>query len=225
MDGKQGALRDKLIRTKERWAKEGRLLTGESADPARDRLPPGQRLVRDFPVLDLGGGPCVDRALWRLEIGGLVENPVSWSWAELLARPQVESVCDIHCVTAWSRFDNRWTGVSARHLVETVRPRPEAKHVLFHSLDGYTTNVTLEAFADEDVLLAHAWEGKPLPPEHGGPLRVVIPRLYFWKSAKWISRIAFAAADEPGFWERRGYHNEGDPWKEERYGFIRRPAP
>src|SRR5690606_36461970 len=114
-------------------------------------------------------------------------------------------------------FDNRWQGVSARHILDVVRPKPEARHVLFHSYDAYTTNVRLDVFAAEDVLLAHSWEGKPLTKEHGGPVRVVIPRYYFWKSAKWVSRIEFVTEDKPGFWETRGYLNEGDPWKEDRY--------
>ena len=125
---------------------------------------------------------------------------------------------DIHCVTAWSRYGNRWEGVSARHLLALVRPKPEARHVIFTSFDGYATNVALAEFAGEDTLLASHWEGEPLSREHGGPLRVVIPRLYFWKSAKWLKRIELSAEDRPGFWEVRGYHNHGDPWREERYG-------
>jgi DMSO/TMAO reductase YedYZ molybdopterin-dependent catalytic subunit len=141
-----------------------------------------------------------------------------WRWADLLAQPEFEDVSDIHCVTSWSRFDNRWRGVSARHLLSVVRPKPEANHVIFHSYDTYTTNVTLDAFAEEDVLLATHHDGEPIPVEHGGPLRVIMPRWYFWKSAKWVKRIEFVASDRPGFWEERGYHNEGDPWQEQRYG-------
>ncbi|HLB07754.1 MAG TPA: sulfite oxidase-like oxidoreductase [Alphaproteobacteria bacterium] len=222
MDETRGMLKEKLIRAKERWAREGRLLTGKAGDPERERIPPGQREVRDFPVLDLGVVPRVRPETWRLDIGGHVERPLSWSWAEFKAQPQVEIVSDIHCVTAWSRLDNRWAGVAARHMIESAKPKPDSRHVILHSLDGYTTNVPLPVFAGEDVLLAHAWEGEPLAPEHGGPVRVVIPRLYFWKSAKWLARIEFVAQDAPGFWEVRGYHNEGDPWQEERYGSPKR---
>ena len=131
---------------------------------------------------------------------------------------QARITSDIHCVTAWSRFDNRWEGVSARRLLEIVRPKPEAKFVIQHSYDGYTTNVSLDDFAGEDVLLASRWEGEPIAREHGGPVRLVLPKLYFWKSAKWLTRLQFLAGDKPGFWEVRGYHNHADPWKEERYG-------
>ena len=124
---------------------------------------------------------------------------------------------DIHCVTAWSRFDNRWRGVASRTLLELVKPKADARHLVFHSYDGYTTSARLSVFADDDVLLAHSWAGKPLPREHGGPVRVVIPKWYFWKSAKWVTRIVFHERDRPGFWETRGYHNAGDPWNEERY--------
>lgn len=214
----EGAVKEKLIASKRRWAQEGRLLTGAPGDPDADRLPPGQREVSDWPVLDLGLKPRIDLDSWRLEVDGLVGNSLSWNWEAFLAEPQVTIRSDIHCVTAWSRFDNLWEGVSARHLVERVAPEPRARFVVFHGYDGYTTNVALERFDDEDVLLAHSWEGKPIPLDHGGPVRIIIPKLYFWKSAKWVKRIEFALRDRPGFWEVRGYHNEGDPWKEERYG-------
>ncbi|MFM2042174.1 MAG: hypothetical protein RLY86_750 [Pseudomonadota bacterium] len=213
-DATQGRIRQKLVDTKEKFAREGRLLTGA---PGRDRLPPGQREVKNWPVLDLGIQPEVPTDAWDLVIDGLVENPVTWRWADFMAQPQVEFVSDIHCVTAWSRFDNTWNGVSARHILDLVRPRAEATHIVFHSHDGYTTNVALDVFADDDVLLAHSWEGKPITTEHGGPVRVIIPKFYFWKSAKWVKRIEFLAGDRPGFWEERGYHNDGDPWTEQRY--------
>jgi DMSO/TMAO reductase YedYZ molybdopterin-dependent catalytic subunit len=216
--GLVGRVKDKLIESKQKWAREGRLLTGERADPAAERLPPGQRLVQNWPVLDLGIKPKIAPESWRLTVDGLVENPLSWSWAEFQAQPQVEMTSDIHCVTAWSRYDNRWEGVSARHLLEQVKPLPEARRILFQAHDGYTTNLPLTAFDDEGVLLAARWEGAPLAPEHGGPVRVVVPKLYFWKSAKWVKRLEFVAEDRKGFWEVRGYHNEADPWKEERYG-------
>ncbi|WP_029009460.1 sulfite oxidase-like oxidoreductase [Azospirillum halopraeferens] len=207
----------KLIATKEQWARDGRGLTGATADPALDRLPPGQHTVKTWPVLDLGVQPRIDPRLWRLTVDGLVENPVVWKADDIAAQPQAESVSDIHCVTTWSRYDNRWRGIAARHLLSVVRPAPEARFVLFQSYDTYTTNIPLAAFDDADVLLATHWEGEPLTLDHGGPLRAVVPKLYFWKSAKWVKRITFAAEDRPGYWEVRGYHNDADPWKEERY--------
>lgn len=206
----------KLVESKQKWAEEGRLMTGTAA-PRADRLPPGQREVKNWPVLDLGIQPEIDLAQWELTIDGLVENPTIWGWTQFKSQPPFTDVSDIHCVTAWSRYDNHWEGVSARHILETVQPKPEAKHIVFHSYDGYTTNVALSVFDDADVLLAHSWEGKPITTEHGGPVRVIIPKFYFWKSAKWVNRIEFVAEDRPGFWEERGYHNEGDPWTEQRY--------
>lgn len=213
----EGRIKDKLVAKKERDAAEQRHITGERADPARRRLPPGQRLVEKWPVLDLGITPNVPKDALRLDVAGEIENPVSWSWADLMAQPQVHMTSDIHCVTSWSRYDNHWEGVSARHLLSVVRPKAEARHVLFVSHDNYTTNVPFERFDDDDVLLAHSWEGKPLDREHGGPLRIILPKLYLWKSAKWVKRIVIMARDMPGYWEVRGYHNIGDPWEEERY--------
>jgi DMSO/TMAO reductase YedYZ molybdopterin-dependent catalytic subunit len=207
----------KLIDTKEKWAREGRLLTGAPPATNRPRLPPGQRETKNWPVLDLGVQPDIDLERWELRIDGLVENPVTWSWDDFKALPHRRMVSDIHCVTAWSRFDNRWDGVAARDILAKVRPRPEARHILFHSHDGYTTNLGISAFDDADAILADAWEGAPIEPDHGGPVRVVVPKRYFWKSAKWVQRLEFLAEDRPGFWEVRGYHNEGDPWAEERY--------
>ncbi len=207
----------KLTTTKQRWAREGRFLTGRVTRPESDRLPPGQHLVRDWPVLDLGLQPAISRVQWRLDITGLVEHPVSWSWQEFLAQKQSKLVTDMHCVTTWSRYDNGWEGVLVRDLLDIVMPKPEASHVMMHSYDGYTTNVALEDFAAEDALLVHSWEGAPLAREHGGPVRVLIPHLYLWKSAKWVRQIDFMAADKRGFWEERGYHNHADPWTEERY--------
>jgi DMSO/TMAO reductase YedYZ molybdopterin-dependent catalytic subunit len=212
-----GAIKDKLIRSKEKWAEEGRLITGRPDLGHVNRLPPGQKLVANWPVLDLGVQPDVKPENWRLRIGGLVENPVAFTLDQFMALPQEDSVSDIHCVTAWSRYDNRWRGVTGRTLLGRVKPTSEARHIVFHAYDGYTTNVKLDVFADENVLLAHSWEGQPLAREHGGPVRVVVPDWYFWKSTKWVNRIEFVADDRPGFWEVRGYHNEADPWKEERY--------
>ena len=213
----EGQTKDKLIRTKREWAKEGRLLTGRPDVEHISRLPPGQKEVNNWPVLDLGLQPNILAQSWRLTVDGLVETPMVFTLEEFMALPQEDFLSDIHCVTQWSRYDNHWRGVSARHLMELVRPKLEARHVLFHSYDGYTTNVTREVFEEPNVLLANTWEGKPLTREHGGPVRVVIPDWYFWKSAKWVTRIEFVETDSPGFWEVRGYHNEGDPWKEERY--------
>ncbi|TFU03742.1 sulfite oxidase-like oxidoreductase [Polymorphobacter arshaanensis] len=211
-------VRDKLVATKQAWARAGRLLTGNHGDPEVDRLPPGQRLVTNWPVLDLGIQPDVPRSAWKLKVDGLVENPVAWDWDAFAAQPEFEDVSDVHCVTQWSRYDNRWTGVSVTHLLSVVRPMPDARHVILHGYDGYTTNVRLDHFSEADCLLAHSHDGVPLSREHGGPVRLIIPRYYLWKSAKWLKRIEFVGADKPGFWEVRGYHNEGDPWIEQRYG-------
>ena len=216
-DALEAGTRDKLIRRKQEWAEEGRLLTGEHADPAAQRLPPGQREVKTWPVLDLGVQPKIALNLWRLVVDGLVESPITLDWDGFNQLRQSELTSDIHCVTSWSRYDNRWRGVRVGDLLDLVRPKPEAKFVLFQSYDTYTTNLPLEEFAAADALLATHWEGAPISLEHGGPLRVVVPKLYFWKSAKWIKRIQFSATDRPGFWEVRGYHNHGDPWTEERY--------
>lgn len=213
-----GKVRDKLVEAKQGWARDGRLLTGQHADPTHDRLPPGQTLVKDWPLLDLGVQPDVRPDRWRLRVEGLVQAPLALTLEDFMALPQVESVSDIHCVTAWSRYDNRWQGVAAAHLLELARPTQAARFVSFTSYDGYTTNVSLADFAEPEVLLAHSWDGAPLTRQHGGPVRVVLPKLYFWKSPKWVTRIEILGADRPGFWEVRGYHNHGDPWMEERYG-------
>lgn len=212
-----GRVKDKLLGAKRQWAAEGRLLTGRPDLERVNRLPPGQREVKNWPVLDLGIKPEISHADWRLTVDGQVEAPLTWTFEAFMAQPQVEDVSDIHCVTAWSRYDNRWTGVSAAHLLSLVKPTPRARHVIFHAHDGYTTNVSLAVFAAPDVIIAHSWEGAPLTVEHGGPVRIVIPQWYFWKSAKWVRRIEFSETDKPGFWEVRGYHNEGDPWREDRY--------
>jgi DMSO/TMAO reductase YedYZ molybdopterin-dependent catalytic subunit len=215
-----GRIKDKLIAAREKAAAEKRLQSGEPAqgDNSRNRLPPGQRLVEKWPVLDLGITPKLDPGEWRLTVDGLVESPAAWSWAEFCALQQSSITADIHCVTTWSLYDSVWSGVSTRTLLDLVCPKPEARFVLFRSYDGYTTNVPLARFAELDALVATARNGDAIGPEHGGPARVVIPSLYFWKSAKWVRRITFAAEDAPGYWEVRGYHNDADPWKEERYG-------
>jgi DMSO/TMAO reductase YedYZ molybdopterin-dependent catalytic subunit len=208
--------RDKLISTKERWAREGRLLVAEPGE--RRRLPPGQHLVRDWPVLDLGNQPNLRPADWSLAVGGLVRRPLTWRWADLQRQPQAEMTSDIHCVTAWSRYDNRWQGVATATLLAAVQPLPEARFVILKSFDAYATCVPLAHFAGADVLLATGWDGKPLSREHGGPVRLVLPALYFWKSPKWLRHVWFTDKDVPGSWEARGYHRLGDPWRQQRYG-------
>ena len=207
----------KLTRTKEKWAREGRFLTGRITRSEDQRLPPGQHLTKDWPVLDLGVLPPVSRDRWRLDVYGAIENPVFWTFAEFTAQKQAQFTSDIHCVTTWSRYDNEWEGLATRELLAACQPRPDARFVVLHSHDGYTTNLALDDFAAEDALLAHSWSGEPLSAEHGGPVRLVVPHLYFWKSAKWVQSIEFLTDDAPGFWEVRGYHNRGDPWAEQRY--------
>ncbi|HTO33972.1 MAG TPA: sulfite oxidase-like oxidoreductase [Pararhizobium sp.] len=207
----------KLTLSKRRWAEEGKFLTGRITRAETDRLPPGQHLVKNWPVLDLGQQPQISLADWSLQIVGGVENPVKLDWHAFHQLPQTNKLSDIHCVTTWSRYDNRWQGVSTHNLLDLVMPRPEANFVLLTSYDGYTTNLPLADFASEDGILATAWEGEPLTREHGGPMRLVIPHLYFWKSAKWLRRIEFLVGDQAGFWEKNGYHMLGDPWREQRY--------
>lgn len=185
------------------------------------RLPPGQSLTKKWPVLDASGPPSIDLARWTLSIKGLVAQPREWDWKELNELPRVKVLSDFHCVTKWSRLDNIWEGVSTRELVAQAGGLlPEAKFVLIHGYDGgWTTNLPLEDFLAEDALVAITHDGEPLTAEHGGPARLIVPRLYAWKSAKWIAGIEFLEKDRAGFWERNGYHMRGDPWKEERYGW------
>ena len=188
------------------------------------RLPVGQHAVNNWPVLDLGDQPAIHPNTWTLEIGGLIENPLTLSWNQFLALPQVEDVSDFHCVTTWSRYDNHWGGVRFATLAELAVPRPAAKFLLCTGSDvmpgshvPYTVNLPLARALDEDVLLVHTWEGKPLPREHGGPCRMITPKLYAWKGAKWIRKIEFLAEDSKGFWEVRGYSNSAEPWFNDRY--------
>jgi DMSO/TMAO reductase YedYZ molybdopterin-dependent catalytic subunit len=207
----------KLTLTKQRWAQEGRFLTGRTTRAGEDRLPPGQHLVRDWPVLDLGVQPNIDPAQWELRVFGAVQEQVTWNWAAFNALPQTSETTDNHCVTTWSRFDNHWDGVATRDVLAMVHPKPDARFVVLHSYDGYTTNLPLDDFAAEDAIIAHSWQGQPLPLQHGGPVRLVVPHLYFWKSAKWLHRIEVLTEDRPSYWEERGYHDRGDPWTEQRY--------
>ena len=212
-----GEVKQKLVAAKQRWAREGRLLTGAPDGAHNRRLPPGQRLVSDWPVLDLGVLPTIHLDQWKFTVAGAVERPLTWSWQDFQHQPQVTLRSDIHCVTSWSRYDNDFTGMPALHLLDLVRPRPEATYLMLRSFDGYTTNLPLSRFADDDVLLAHSWQGQPLSRDHGGPMRLILPKLYLWKSAKWLRHITFMEGDTPGYWEQRGYHMRGDPWLEERY--------
>ncbi len=181
------------------------------------RLPPGQTRASNWPVLDLGRQPIVPTHRFRLEVTGEVEEPLTLDWQAFQALPQVEDVSDFHCVTGWSRLDVAWKGVRLGDLLALARPRPEASHLLVHATDGYTTNLPLEEALKEDVLLAHAVDGGPLPREHGGPVRVVTPQLWAWKGAKWVSRLEVLAGDRKGFWEQNGYSNTAHPWRNDRY--------
>jgi DMSO/TMAO reductase YedYZ molybdopterin-dependent catalytic subunit len=190
------------------------------------KLPVGQREVKNWPVLDLGDVPDIPLDRWRLEVGGLVENPFTLTWGELLKLPQAEDVSDFHCVTTWSRFDNQWKGVRFNTIAELAVPGEGARFVLCTGYDvapgtniPYTTNVPLARAVEDDVLLVHTWEGKPLPREHGGPVRMITPKLYAWKGAKWIRKIEFLARDQKGFWEVRGYSNTAEPWFNDRYSY------
>ena len=186
-------------------------------DPAR--LPPGQYFTEKWPVLHAGSIPDTDLETWDFTVSGEVETPIQLSWDEFNELPRTEITEDIHCVTRWSRFDVTFEGVHWSALEELVRPKESAHYVVAHAEEGYTANVPIAFLRDPLALLATHADGAPLEPEHGGPLRLVIPRKYFWKSAKWLRGIELTANDRPGFWERYGYHNDADPFKEERYGF------
>lgn len=188
----------------------------------RDRLPPGQIVTRKWPVLHYGTVPSVDLDRWRFTLTGVVDQPLALSWGELVALPRRETVCDMHCVTRWSRYDNVFEGVSIQELLRGARPRPEASYALVHAEQGYTTNLPFADLDRPENLLALRHNGEDLTPEHGGPVRLLVPHLYLWKSAKWVTGIELLPEDEPGFWEQNGYHMRGDPWEEERYG---RPDP
>ncbi len=183
----------------------------------KPQLPPGQYRTEKWPVLHYGGIPRIDLATWEFTVAGAVEAPRRWTWDELTRLPRTVVRCDIHCVTAWSRFGNTFEGVAMGEILRDVRPLGNAAYVMVHSYGGYTTNLPLAALTDDDVLLAVAHDGMPLAPEHGWPCRLVVPKRYFWKSAKWVRGIELMQEERPGFWEQNGYHLRGDPWKEERY--------
>jgi DMSO/TMAO reductase YedYZ molybdopterin-dependent catalytic subunit len=188
----------------------------------RERLPPGQIVTQKWPVLHYGTVPVVDLAKWTFTVSGEVEQPFTLTWQELQQLPRQETMCDIHCVTRWSRYDNLFEGVAVAPLMAQARPKPDATHVLIHAEHGFTTNLPVDDFLRPGNLLALKHNGQDLDPEHGGPVRLLVPHLYFWKSAKWIRGVEFLAEDYPGFWEQNGYHMRGEPWAEERYG---RPDP
>jgi DMSO/TMAO reductase YedYZ molybdopterin-dependent catalytic subunit len=186
-------------------------------DPAR--VPPGQYLTERFPVLTVGPNPKYDLETWDLQVFGDLEDELQLSWDELMALPQKDVVVDIHCVTRWSKLDTAWRGVPVREVLERARVKPSGKYLMAYSDGGYTTNLPLEVVLEDDVLLAHSYDGKPLEPDHGGPLRLLVPKRYFWKSAKFLRKLEVMSEDRMGFWELNGYHNDADPWKEQRHWF------
>lgn len=182
------------------------------------RVPPGQVVTKKFPVLHYGSVPKTDLSTWDFRVWGLVDNPVTLTWDQLTALPAKELTTDIHCVTRWSKLDTTWVGVPFDAVLDLVKPKPEGKFVMAHAENNYTTNIPLDVLIDDDVMLAYLFDGKPLEPDHGYPLRLLVPKRYFWKSAKWLRGLEFMSEDKAGFWEDNGYHMNGDPWKEERYG-------
>jgi len=186
------------------------------------RLPPGQIVTVKWPVLHYGTVPKVDLATWRFRVWGAVDQTFELTWDELMRLPRQETLCDIHCVTRWSRYDNAFGGIPVQAIIERAKVKPEARFVLVHAEQGYTTNVPLSDLDRPGNLLALTHNGSDLDPEHGGPVRLLIPHLYLWKSAKWVRGFEFLEEDYPGFWEQNGYHKRGEPWAEERYG---RPDP
>ena len=184
-----------------------------------ERVPPGQYLTERFPVLTVGPNPAFDLRTWDFELFGEVEEPLTLSWDELMALPQKDLVTDIHCVTRWSKLNTAWRGVPVRDLLERARLKPSASHVMAYSDGGYSANLPLEVVLDDHVLLAHTYDGRPLEPDHGAPLRLLVPKRYFWKSAKFLRKLEVMSADRMGFWELNGYHNDADPWREQRHWF------
>ena len=181
------------------------------------KAPPGQYVTEKFPVLTFGPTPKIDLDTWRFRVFGLVEDELELDWQQFFSLDKTTVDAEFHCVTQWSRLDNTWEGVAFNELIKLVNPKPQAKFVMVHCYGGYTTNLALDALQDSDVLFAHRHDGAPLPAEHGGPLRLVVPKRYGWKSAKWANGVELMAEDAPGFWEQRGYHMEGDPLKEQRF--------
>jgi len=208
----------KMLAAKAKLLERFKARAPRQADPARDRLPPGQHLTSGFPVLDLGVRPKFYEPRWRFEVKGAVERELSLSWEQFRQLPRVEQVSDFHCVTTWSKFDVAWGGVRFVDVAALAQPTDQARFVIAEGSDYYTTNLPLEDCLHEDVILADELSGEPLSREHGGPMRLVVPHLYAWKSAKFLRKLKVSTIDEPGYWEERGYHRRGDPWKEERHG-------
>jgi DMSO/TMAO reductase YedYZ molybdopterin-dependent catalytic subunit len=180
------------------------------------RVPAGQHLAKGFPVLTYGDTPIVDRDKWEFKVWGLA-TPKTFTWADFMAMPQHDFTADFHCVTTWSKLDVQWTGVKVTDFMKHIEVDPKAVHIMEHCYGGYTTNISVDDFVREENFFAHTLAGEPLPPEHGGPMRSIVPHIYAWKSAKWINGLEFLDHQELGFWERNGYHHRGDPWAEERY--------
>lgn len=204
----------KIIAGKIAIAKKGAKPGKQSVN---DRIPPGQKEVNNFPILDLGISPNIDTSNWKLRVYGMVEDELDLDWDALMALPQIKDTSDFHCVTRWSQLDMDWDGVSVSEILMRAKPLETAKYVTIHAYDGYTTNLPLEALLDDDVLVAHRVFGEPLEHIHGGPVRMVVPKRYAWKGAKWVKAIELHEFDRPGFWEVRGYHNEAFPFLEQRF--------
>ncbi|MDA1188592.1 MAG: sulfite oxidase-like oxidoreductase [Chloroflexi bacterium] len=192
-------------------------LTEIKQDREGQSAPPGQYLTKKFPVLTFGPTPKIDLKDWKFKVSGLVEKEFELDWKQFTGLPKLTLDAEFHCVTQWSKLENTWEGIAYRELVKLIKVKPEAKYAMVHCYGGYSTNVSLEVLDDDDVLFAYRHDGEDLPAEHGGPMRLVVPKRYGWKSAKWVNGIEFMEKDKPGFWEARGYHMEGDPWKEERF--------
>jgi DMSO/TMAO reductase YedYZ molybdopterin-dependent catalytic subunit len=215
-----GKINENYIKAKELIARKFKGQSDDftaSNDSQINRLPPGQRLVNNFPVLDLGYQPIFFEKKYRFVVEGLVENPLELTWVEFKNLPKSGLTADFHCVTRWSKYSVKWGGVKMLDLLEIIKPKAEAKYVVQYGLDGYTTNTPLEILQKDNVMLAYELDDEPLPREHGAPLRMIIPDLYAWKGSKFLTKLEFLSEDELGFWEVRGYSNTADPWKEERY--------
>jgi DMSO/TMAO reductase YedYZ molybdopterin-dependent catalytic subunit len=186
--------------------------------PDSERTPPGQYLTKGFPVLTYGNTPRVNADTWQFRVWGLAKEK-TFSWADFMAMPQHNFTADFHCVTRWSKLDVQWTGVKVTDFMKLVEVDPKAAYIMEHCYGGYTTNISMDDFVREENFFAHTLFGEPLPAEHGGPMRLVVPHIYAWKSAKWINGLEFLSQEELGFWERNGYHRRGEPWAEERYSY------
>jgi DMSO/TMAO reductase YedYZ molybdopterin-dependent catalytic subunit len=195
-------------------------VTNVPGESDNDRVPPGQFLTEKFPVLHYGSVPVYQNLKsWDFRVFGLVEETQRFTWDDLMKLPSAAQTVDIHCVTRWSKLNTDWTGIPWRELMKVIKVKPQATHVMAHCEYGFTANIALDVLDDDDTMLAFLYDGKPLEPEHGYPLRLLVPKKYFWKSAKWLRGVEFMVDDRPGFWERNGYHMEGDPWKEQRFGW------